>query len=284
MSNNFEIVFDDEQGEDRRENKENQPNTKEPVEIIFDQSEENQVVVEKKKGKEEVEIYFSDDEEKGEKECENSVRTNQYTIIEEDWWILYRNFFVDLFEKLYIEIRHLVGEYQVTAPFKGTTKFKAKRLSCRFTEVKKGRSINKNKDGTYNYPLNDWSLSPTIMSIRKEIESFFQVKYDYCLTHLYRDGNDDYGYHADRECPKTSITSVNFGQPRKFRFRRIGKKNGWDKEYILATGDVLFMKAGCQKNWKHGVPVEKKANKIRINLTFRVDEKTDIYSDRTMSE
>jgi len=49
----------------------------------------------------------------------------------------------------------------------------------------------------------------------------------------------------------------------------VGVSAGWEKEFILNGGDLLIMKIGCQKEYNHWVPIEKKVLDSRINLTFR---------------
>ena len=92
------------------------------------------------------------------------------------------------------------------------------------------------------------------------------------MTHIYRNGTDYIGYHNDREAINTPVISISFaplGVTRKFRFRKIEEKSGWIKEFHSGHGDLLIMKAGCQKKYKHSVPVEKTIVYPRINLTFR---------------
>ena len=98
----------------------------------------------------------------------------------------------------------------------------------------------------------------------------------YLLSHIYRKGTDYIGFHNDREALDTPVISVTFapqGIKRKFRFRKMGEKSGWEKQFELGHGDLLIMKAGCQRKYKHSVPVEKTVIEPRINFTYRYKDK-----------
>ena len=52
------------------------------------------------------------------------------------------------------------------------------------------------------------------------------IKFDYCLVNLYRDGNDYINFHADNEA-KDIIASISLGATRRFLVRHLsslGKK------------------------------------------------------------
>lgn len=79
------------------------------------------------------------------------------------------------------------------------------------------------------------------------------------------------GFHSDDEMELGSnptIASVNFGESRRFIFRRKDDKN--EKfELLLTHGSLLIMAGEMQHYWQHAVPKEPKKIKPRINLTFR---------------
>lgn len=138
------------------------------------------------------------------------------------------------------------------------------RLSCVFTSS--GNSI---------YPelqTVDWPLSPTLTLIRNLLEQDFGTRFDYCLVHVYLNGSTGINWHNDKEALNSNIASISLGATRKFRFRKIDAPNGWDHEYHLNSGDLILMKPGCQRRWKHTVPIEKTVKNIRMNLTFRQSE------------
>ena len=109
----------------------------------------------------------------------------------------------------------------------------------------------------------------TIQTIRTIIELNTKKIFDYVLVHLYENGDASISWHNDKEAMNTTICSVSFGQARKFRFKKIGRKSGYDYQYILGDGDLVVMEKGCQREYLHCVPKEKGAKDPRINLTFR---------------
>ena len=97
-----------------------------------------------------------------------------------------------------------------------------------------------------------------------------QNNYNGCLLNLYRDGKDRMGWHSDNEKelnPNNPISSLSLGSSRDFflKHRHLNIK----EVLCLSNGDLLVMKPACQKYWIHSVPIRKKINSYRINLTFR---------------
>ena len=113
------------------------------------------------------------------------------------------------------------------------------------------------------------SLEPILERMRKH----FGVDFDTVLCWLYRNGKDYIGWHSDREAKDLPVASLSLGQTRKFRFRKKPKTNGWDYEFQLKAGDVVYMKPECQVKFKHTVPKQIRVKEPRINLTFRVMNK-----------
>jgi alkylated DNA repair dioxygenase AlkB len=151
-------------------------------------------------------------------------------------------------------------------------------MSCKFQDVNEKDEEGNMKEPpkhiaqAFAYdqlPVFDWSESKTISHIKELTEARFGVKFDYVLVHLYRDGNDMINYHADKEAMHTPIASISLGATRKFRFRRKNQTSGFEKEYHLKSGALVLMKTGCQQEYIHGVPQEKKVTMPRINLTLR---------------
>ena len=91
------------------------------------------------------------------------------------------------------------------------------------------------------------------------------------LLNYYRNGQDSMGWHADDEKElgrNPVIASLNFGESRRFLFRRKDNKN-IKHEILLTHGSLLIMAGQMQHYWQHAVPKEPKKNLPRINLTFR---------------
>jgi alkylated DNA repair dioxygenase AlkB len=91
------------------------------------------------------------------------------------------------------------------------------------------------------------------------------------LCNYYRNGQDSMGFHSDNEKElgqNPTIASVNFGESRRFIFRRRDDKT-IKHELVLTHGSLLVMSGAVQHHWVHAVPKEPKRTKPRINLTFR---------------
>src|SRR3990167_1595797 len=167
-----------------------------------------------------------------------------------------------LFEQLLKEINPLVNFYWGVAYNKV---YIAKRLSCLFDEFPHEKSDQKDVlETTSKIQSFNWKSSSLICTIKNKLEEDFDESFDYCLAHLYRDGNDTIAYHRDSEAMETPVVSLSFGATRKFRFREIDKTSGYCKEFLLKSGDLILMKVGCQSVYKHSVPVEKRVKEPRI--------------------
>lgn len=142
------------------------------------------------------------------------------------------------------------------------------RFSCTFS----GGSVGDSKSPLFSYdsmPSFNWASSPAIEAIKTILENDLKTHFDYCLAHVYPDGNSCINWHNDKEALKSDVVSVSLGATRKFRFREIGQTTGYYKEFQLNSGDIIHMLEGCQEKFIHCVPVEKKVTNPRINLTFR---------------
>lgn len=138
------------------------------------------------------------------------------------------------------------------------------------------------------------------------------LDYHYVLVNIYDNGKDGIGWHADEEAADGSIVSISLGQSRFFGFREKKKKNnggklvklllfqseednsnasettpssrveekvarGWQQspfttKFQLFPGDVVWMKDGCQQQYKHTL-YKSNSKKVecgpRINITCR---------------
>jgi alkylated DNA repair dioxygenase AlkB len=111
-----------------------------------------------------------------------------------------------------------------------------------------------------------------MLTIKREVEQYLGLSFNYALLNLYKDGKDNIGYHSDDETdliPQSTIASLSFGAARDFLLR--SKRD--DEEPIvkvaLANGSLLCMRGNTQRNYKHSVPIRKKVKEARINITFR---------------
>ena len=130
--------------------------------------------------------------------------------------------------------------------------------------------------GVVFYP---WEQCPKVLNdLIDEVQNITGDQYDYCLVHLYQDGNSHIGWHNDQEANYHPVASLSLGATRKFRLRKLPERNdslppkGHDHEYTLQSGDLFVMKDTCQRKWEHTVPKEQFIRDARINVTFRIRE------------
>jgi alkylated DNA repair dioxygenase AlkB len=152
----------------------------------------------------------------------------------------------------------------------------SKRKCCLFltmitvAAVVTGTSPNvETKSQLFTYsdvPHYDWSACAIVLFLKDRLEEELGIKIKYCLINLYRNGSDYIGYHSDKEAGTDGhVVSISWGATRKFRFQ----KSGYLKEFLLKSGDLVIMYPGCQQQYKHGIPVEKRVGGWRISMTFR---------------
>lgn len=115
--------------------------------------------------------------------------------------------------------------------------------------------------------------TPELLALKKIVEKESNETYNSCLLNLYHSGEEGMAYHSDDEKMLTkngAIASLSLGAERKFSFKH--KENKQRIDIILERGSLLVMKEATQTNWMHRLPLTKKVNSPRINLTFRTIE------------
>lgn len=112
--------------------------------------------------------------------------------------------------------------------------------------------------------------TPTVADLRDHAEALSRSPLNSVLLNLYRTGSDRMGWHADDEpelgpCP--TIVSISLGAPRDFllRHRRTKQRHA----VLLTHGSALVMAGQTQHHWVHSLPVRRRVDTPRINLTFR---------------
>lgn len=112
--------------------------------------------------------------------------------------------------------------------------------------------------------------SATLGALRETLSRRVGLEFNSVLCLLYRNGADSMGLHSDDERdldPQAPICSVSLGATRSMVWK---SKSGTRREKLeLATGDLLIMQPGVQREWKHGITKTRGAVAERINLTFR---------------
>jgi|TARA_B110000037_G_scaffold216463_1_gene275654 alkylated DNA repair dioxygenase AlkB len=120
-----------------------------------------------------------------------------------------------------------------------------------------------------NLNPNNWTKE--LKEIKEKIEPKCVANFNSVLLNLYRNGNDSISWHTDAEKElgiNPIISSVNFGETRKFQLRH--KETKEKIEIELKHGSLLIMRGELQHFWQHQVPKTKKVVGKRINLTFRI--------------
>ena len=106
--------------------------------------------------------------------------------------------------------------------------------------------------------------------LMKIINTRFNTNYNGILVNKYDDGNNYIGDHSDDEknLDKGGVVAISYGAVRKFRIRdKITKKIIMDIPTI--SNSIIHMGGDFQKEFTHGIPVEKKVKDVRYSLTFR---------------
>jgi len=119
--------------------------------------------------------------------------------------------------------------------------------------------------------FNALEWSPTVRSIKEDIERATGHNFNICLINLYRDGSDSNGWHADNEKElgiNPVIASISLGQERFFHLRHNDNKE-WRYKFPLENGSLLLMAGETQHTHKHQIAKTKRSIQPRINLTFR---------------
>jgi alkylated DNA repair dioxygenase AlkB len=121
-----------------------------------------------------------------------------------------------------------------------------------------------------NNLLETRSWSPLLLEIRAKVETFLNYAFNSVLVNWYRNGEDYVGWHSDNE-PELGeqpfIASLTFGAERVFEFRH--KKSLQQGQVLLRSGTLLIMQPNFQHDWLHSIPIDKRVQEGRINLTFR---------------
>ncbi|MCY3551545.1 MAG: alpha-ketoglutarate-dependent dioxygenase AlkB [Candidatus Poribacteria bacterium] len=118
--------------------------------------------------------------------------------------------------------------------------------------------------------------TPTLLEIKSRIEEVSHVTFNSVLLNYYRNERDSVSWHSDDE-PELGknpiIGSVSFGDVRTFQL-----KHKTDKSLTISRdlpdGSYFEMAGSTQHHWLHQIP--KRTRKIgpRINLTFRIIQRT----------
>ena len=136
---------------------------------------------------------------------------------------------------------------------------------------------DENFEYTYsNSTKNSIPWTKELLALKKLAEEKTGEIFNSCLLNIYHDGSEGMAYHSDGEKDlkkNGAIASLSFGAERKFLFKH--KFNQEKIEIFLEHGSLLVMKDQTQSFWLHRLPPTKKVFVPRINLTFRMIEKSE---------
>ena len=113
-------------------------------------------------------------------------------------------------------------------------------------------------------------IQPNLFELMNTINTQFGTNYNGVLVNKYENGNNYIGDHSDDEknLDKGGVISISYGATRKFRIKdKLIKKIVMD---IPTTSNIIIHMGGdFQKEFTHGIPIEKKVKDARYSLTFR---------------
>ncbi len=130
-------------------------------------------------------------------------------------------------------------------------------------------------DLAYSYSgirLEPLPWTPTLLDIRRRVESLVEHDFNSVLLNYYRDQKDRMGMHSDDEPelgPQPVIASLSLGETRTLLFKHRSRKDLKTIKLALPHASLLLMRGNTQQHWRHGINAEKHACGARINLTFR---------------
>jgi alkylated DNA repair dioxygenase AlkB len=126
----------------------------------------------------------------------------------------------------------------------------------------------------------EWT--PTLLEIKSKVEETIGITFNRVLLNYYRDGNDSVAWHSDTlpsDGKHHHIASVTFGETRLFKVRRKGSREG-QISIPLTHGSLLLMGETMQQYYEHHVPKTTRKIGARINLTFRISEKSNSLEEK----
>lgn len=112
---------------------------------------------------------------------------------------------------------------------------------------------------------------PFLVKILNLVNEKLETEYNGILVNLYENGSNYIGAHSDDEngIAPIGVASISFGATRTFRIRtKYTKKIVKDIQHV--SGDLLLMTGNFQKEFTHEIPIQRKIEKPRVSLTFRM--------------
>lgn len=120
---------------------------------------------------------------------------------------------------------------------------------------------------------NGHAWTPTLLTLKSQVEAVSQIQFNRVLLNYYRDGNDSVAWHSDtlpKDGKHHAIASLTFGETRVFKVRHKHQKGSPQLDILLKHGSLLLMGETMQDHYEHHVPKTNRKIGPRINLTFRI--------------
>ena len=113
-------------------------------------------------------------------------------------------------------------------------------------------------------------LTPFLKKLLELVNKKFKTRFNGILVNKYANGLDNIGEHSDDESQldNAGVVAISYGAIRKFRIRD-KKTKKIVKDIPTLPNQIIQMAGDFQKEFKHGIPVEKKVKEPRISFTFR---------------
>lgn len=142
-------------------------------------------------------------------------------------------------------------------------------------KIKEERKTSWMSDLNHSYKYGEKLMSsipmtPNIKYIQNIIKEKYGKYYDSVLINYYENGNVGMRYHSDATYDEWDEDTVvlSFGSSRRLVFREI--LNYENKQYFeVSSGDMIFMKEGCQQKYQHRVLKDKSITSDRISLVYK---------------
>ena len=152
-------------------------------------------------------------------------------------------------------------QFRVERISKGDSWSQTPRLVCAFGD--------RNSDVAGMAP--PLGVPPLMDEVRRAASAVAGHGFNYVLANLYRDGQDNTGWHADKaqyHQPDSWVAILSLGADRRFSLRRSGRREIlWDQ--TLPNGSLLLMSIAIQATTEHSIPVMPELTDRRISLTMR---------------
>jgi alkylated DNA repair dioxygenase AlkB len=123
--------------------------------------------------------------------------------------------------------------------------------------------------GTVPLPFND-----TMLDIKNKLEIDLGLQYNVSLCNYYKNGREQFKYHADNEEIGNSvpIASISLGAERFFDFQSKNIYSPDDREFVrikLENGSLLVIPSIAHEHYLHRLPADHCIKDCRLNITFR---------------